>query len=72
MNRVFIVFICLALSGCVTTLVTKEVRVKKDANGKVIETLETERVTQQGSARGMQFDYLKNKQSDKAPANIYY
>ena len=72
MKRVFVVFICLALSGCVTTLVTKEVQVKKDANGKVIQTVETERVTQQGSARGMQFDYLKNKQADKGPATIYY
>lgn len=75
MNRVFMVLICLVslvFSGCVRTLVTKEVQVKKDANGKVIETIETERVIQQGSAKGMQFDYLKNKQGDTAPAAIYY
>ncbi|MBF0504153.1 MAG: hypothetical protein HQL14_03525 [Candidatus Omnitrophica bacterium] len=72
MNRTLIILMCLALSGCVTTLVTKEVQVKKDANGKVIETTETERVTQRGSAKGMQFDYLKNKQNDTAPATIYY
>jgi len=72
MKRVFIVFMCMIAQGCVSTLVTKEVQVKKDANGKVVETIETERVTQQGAARGMQFDYLKNKQDDKAPAAIYY
>ena len=72
MKRIFVVLMCLVFSGCVTTLVTKEVKVKKDANGKIVETVETERVTQQGSARGMQFDYLKNKQGDKAPAAIYY
>ena len=63
---------CLVLSGCVRTLVTKEVQVKKDANGKIIETIETERITQPGSAKGVQLDYLKNKQSDQAPAAIYY
>ena len=72
MKRVFIVLLGLALSGCVTTLVTKEVQVKKDANGKVIETVETERVTQEGRAKGMRFDYIKNKQGDQAPAAIYY
>lgn len=72
MRRVFVLLTCLVLSGCVRTLVTKEVQVKKDANGKVIETIETERIIQQGAAKGMQFDYLKNKQGDAAPAVIYY
>jgi len=63
---------CLVLSGCVSTYVIKEIQVKKDANGKVIETIETERTIQRGLTKGMQFDYLKNKQSDVAPAIIYY
>jgi hypothetical protein len=72
MKRVFILLMCIALSGCVTTYVVKEIQVKKDANGKVIETTETERSIQQGVTKGIQFDYLKNKQSDKSPTPIYY
>ena len=72
MNKIFIVLMCASLSGCVTTTVIKEIQVKKDANGKVIETTEIERTIQQGATRGMQFDYLKNKKSDVAPASIYY
>ena len=73
MKRIFVLLMCLALSGCVSTYVMKEVQVKKDANGKVIETIETERTVQQGvMKKGIQFDYLKNKQSDQAPATIYY
>ena len=63
---------CLSLSGCVTTTFIKEIQVKKDANGKIIETTQIERSIQQGGTKGMQFDYLKNKQDDKAPATIYY
>jgi uncharacterized protein YceK len=72
MKRFLIVLMCLALSGCVRTLVTKEVQVKKDANGKVIETIETERIIQQGGTKGIQFDYLKSKEGDQSPAVIYY
>lgn len=73
MKRIFMVlFMCAALSGCVTTYVVKEIQVKKDANGKIIETTETERIIQQGVTKGMQFDYLKNKQSDQTPTVIYY
>jgi len=72
MKRFFVVLMCLALSGCVRTLVTKEVQVKKDANGKVIETTEIERTIQYGGTKGMQFDYLKNKKDAQSPATIYY
>ena len=72
MKRVLFFLICIALTGCVRTLVTKEVQVKKDANGKVIETIETERIIQQGGTKGVQFDYLKSKESDQTPTIIYY
>jgi len=72
MKRFLAVLICLALTGCVRTLVTKEIQVKRDANGKVIETIETERILQQGGTKGVQFDYLKNKQGDRSPTTIYY
>jgi len=72
MKRIFAVLLCLVFCGCVRTLVTKEVQVKKDANGKIIETIETERTTQYGETKGMQFDYLKNKPADRSPATVYY
>jgi hypothetical protein len=72
MKRFLVILMCIALSGCVRTLVTKEVQVKKDANGKVIETIETERIIQQGGTKGVQFDYLKSKESDQSPTKIYY
>jgi len=72
MKRFFVVLMCLALVGCVRTLVTKEIQVKKDSNGKVIETTETERIIQQGGTKGIQFDYLKSKQGDQMPTVIYY
>ena len=72
MKRFLVVLMCLAGTGCVSTLVTKEVQVKKDANGKVIETIETERIVQRGATKGVQFDYLKSKESDQVPTAIYY
>lgn len=72
MKSFFVVLLCLALTGCVRTLVTKEIQVKKDANGKVIETTETERIIQEGGTKGVQFDYLKGKQGDQSPTTIYY
>ena len=72
MRRFLVTLLCLSFSGCVSTYVIKEVQVKKDANGKIIETTETERTIQRGVTQGVQFDYLKNKQSDQSPTKIYY
>ena len=72
MKKFSILFLCLILSGCVSTYVIKEIQVKKDGNGKIIETTETERTIQAGVTKGVQFDYLKNNQNDKAPTKIYY
>ncbi len=71
--RIYLVaLMCFVLSGCVSTYVIKEVQVKKDANGKVIETIDTERTIQRGVTKGVQFDYLKNKQGDPSSTIIYY
>jgi len=72
MKTFFVVLMSFALTGCVSTYVMKEIQVKKDANGKVIETTETERTIQAGVTKGVQFDYLKNNQNDTAPTKIYY
>jgi hypothetical protein len=72
MKKILVILIGLSLSGCVSVLVQKEIQVKKDANGKVIETIETERVIQRGAIKdGIQFDYLKNKQDASKPIVIY-
>ncbi len=67
-----VILICLLLSGCVSVLIQKEVQVKKDANGQVIETIEIEKVMQRGTITGgLQFDYLKSKRDDAKPVVIY-
>ena len=72
MKKFLVLLMALALSGCVSTYVIKEIQVKKDANGKVIETTETERTIQRGITKGVQFDYLKKTQNDESPTRIYY
>jgi hypothetical protein len=63
--RQFKVLVLLAfavsLSGCtVPTTYTKSIAVKKDANGKVIETVETEAVIQPGGqGYPVRFEHLK-------------
>ena len=72
MNIFFVILMCLSLSSCVSVLIQKEIQVKKDANGKVIETIETERVIQRGTVKeGLQFDYLKSRQNDDKPVVVY-
>ena len=65
---------CLMLLGCSTlAMVEKEIRVKKDANGKIIETIEIEKTTQHGTIKkGVQFDYLKIKKDDSTSPAITY
>lgn len=72
MKRIIAVLGCFMLSGCVAVMVQKEIQVKKDADGKIIETIEIERATQQGSTlKGMQFDHLKSSEKDSKPATIF-
>jgi len=72
MKQIIILLCCVMFSGCVSILVQKEIQVKKDANGKIIETIEIEKAIQRGSIMGgLQFDYLKSKQGDPKPAVIY-
>ena len=66
------ILVCLLLSGCVSTSIIKEVYIKKDANGKVIETTEVEGTVQQGWTKGGQLNYLKNQQGDTTPVKVYY
>ena len=48
-------------TGCVATYVTKEVAVTKDANGKVIQTVETEKAEQRQSFMPFSLKHLNLK-----------
>jgi len=62
----------LMCSGCVSLIVQKEVQVRKDANGKVIETIEIERATQRATTpKGFQFDHLKVQATDDKSPLLY-
>lgn len=58
-----VVGIALLTSGCVSTTYTKTVHVTKDAEGKIIQTVESESVVQPNqSGWPMKFEYLKGVQ----------
>ena len=71
--KIFLVILtCLSFSGCVSVLIQKEIQVKKDANGKIVETIEIERVVQRGSIKeGLQLDHLKKNQEEQKPVVVY-
>lgn len=56
---VAVLFAVFALSACVQTVYTKTVDVTKDANGKVLQVVEHESVTQPGHGWPAKFEYLK-------------
>lgn len=52
-------------TGCVQTIYSKSVAVKRDASGKVVETVETETVSQPGQQpKYIGFDHLKARSGD--------
>ncbi len=53
----------LLFTGCVSTSYNKSIAVTKDSNGKIIQTVETESVTQPNqSGWPVKFEYLKDVQ----------
>ena len=59
----YITILALICAGCVVpTTYTKSISVKKDADGKVIETTETEGVVQAGQGYPIQFQHLDSIQ----------
>jgi hypothetical protein len=51
---------CFVFSGCTAVTYTKSVSVKKDAAGKVLETVDFESITEPHSESGkINFEYLK-------------
>lgn len=51
-----------ALTGCVQTAYTKSIVVTKDADGRVVQTVETESVTQPGTGYEMRMEKIKGVQ----------
>ncbi|HEY4074965.1 MAG TPA: hypothetical protein VGM52_17860 [Herbaspirillum sp.] len=54
------IFIVLTITGCVSTSYTKSISVTKDADGKILQTVETEGVVQPNQQGWpLKFKYLK-------------
>ncbi|WP_342030341.1 hypothetical protein [Pseudomonas sp. CFBP 13719] len=51
-----------ALAGCVQTAYTKSVSVTKNADGRIVQTVETETVTQPGQGYQMKLEKIKGVQ----------
>ena len=72
---ILLVTFAISLSGCtVPTTYSKSISVKKDATGKVVETVETETVVQPGGqGYPVQFEHLKGiKPSSNSTATNPY
>ncbi len=61
-NLILIISLVISISGCVQTVYTKSVTVKKDVKGQIVERLETETVSQPGTGWGIKFEHLKGVQ----------
>ncbi|KQQ62270.1 hypothetical protein ASF66_11350 [Pseudomonas sp. Leaf129] len=58
----FLLLAVIGLSGCVQTAYSKSVTVTKDADGRVVQTVETETVTQPGQGYEMRLEKIKGVQ----------
>nr|WP_237150773.1 hypothetical protein [Pseudomonas sp. ADAK2] len=66
MSRIFGLILCalvLPMSGCVQGTYTKSVQVTKDETGRVVQTIETESVTQVGQGNAMRLEKIKGVQN---------
>lgn len=61
-NLAVLVLAVVALSGCVQTAYSKSIAVTKDAEGRVVQTVETETVTQPGTGYEMRMEKIKGVQ----------
>lgn len=62
LNTAFLLLAVTALSGCVQTAYSKSISVTKDAEGRVVQTVETETVTQPGQGYQMKLEKIKGIQ----------
>lgn len=54
--------LCFLASGCVQTVYSKSVTIKKDAKGHILERIETETVSQPGTGWPIKFEHLEGVQ----------
>jgi hypothetical protein len=61
-NIALLLLTIVGLSGCVQTAYSKSIAVTKDANGHIVQTVETETVTQPGQGYEMRLEKIKGVQ----------
>jgi outer membrane lipoprotein SlyB len=61
-NIALLLLTVVGLSGCVQTAYSKSIAVTKDADGRVVQTVETETVTQPGQGYPIQLEKIKGVQ----------
>ncbi|MDE1167623.1 MAG: hypothetical protein PW845_20175 [Pseudomonas sp.] len=62
LNVALLLLAVIGLAGCVQTAYSKSIAVTKDANGNVLQTVETETVTQPGQGYEMRLEKIKGVQ----------
>ncbi|WP_249677795.1 hypothetical protein [Pseudomonas abieticivorans] len=62
LNIALLLLAVIGLSGCVQTAYSKSIAVTKDAHGNVVQTVETETVTQPGQGYEMRLEKIKGVQ----------
>jgi hypothetical protein len=72
MKYIVIISIATCLAGCVGTRITKEIEVHRDAQGKIIKTVETETATQNGMMKPFKFNTFKCERGDNESPTIYH
>ncbi|MCH5531368.1 hypothetical protein L6205_19715 [Pseudomonas syringae pv. syringae] len=61
-NFALLLLAVISISGCVQTAYSKSIAVTKDASGRVVQTVETETVTQPGQAYEMRLEKIQGVQ----------
>ncbi|WP_434625501.1 hypothetical protein J3P84_20325 [Pseudomonas sp. Z1-29] len=62
LNAALLLLAITALSGCVQTAYSKSISVTKDAEGRTVQTVETETITQPGQGYQMKLEKIKGIQ----------
>ncbi|KPW27667.1 hypothetical protein ALO95_03157 [Pseudomonas syringae pv. antirrhini] len=61
-NFTLLLLAVISVSGCVQTAYSKSIAVTKDASGRVVQTVETETVTQPGQGYEMRLEKIQGVQ----------
>ncbi|ALU62305.1 MULTISPECIES: hypothetical protein [Pseudomonas syringae group] len=61
-NLALLLLAVISISGCVQTAYSKSIAVTKDASGRIVQTVETETVTQPGQGYEMRLEKIQGVQ----------